>query len=61
MTRSRIIVGLSVFLASATPLYLLSKVTYGVRYGFLTRIYEESDQVFPVLARIIWPFGALDW
>ncbi len=61
MTRSRIIVGLSVLFASATPLYLLSCVTYGVRYGFLPRIYEESDQVFPVLARILWPLGPLDW
>jgi len=61
MTRSRVIVGLAVVLASATPLYLLSTVTYGVRYGILTRIYDEADIVFPSLARILWPFGPLDW
>jgi hypothetical protein len=61
MTRSRIIVGLAVFLASATPLYLLSSVTYGVRYGILTKIYEDADIVFPILARVLWPFGPLDW
>ena len=61
MKKSRIIVGLAALLTSATPLYLLSNVTYGVRYGFLTKIYEDSDQVFPLLARILWPFGPLDW
>ena len=61
MIRSRIIVGFSVFLASATPLYLLSSVTYGVRYGILTKIYQDSDIVFPILARALWPFGPLAW
>ena len=61
MTISRIIVGLAALLASATPLYLLSRVTYGVGYGYLTGIYEDSDMKFPFLARILWPFGPLDW
>jgi hypothetical protein len=54
-------VGLAVLIASATPLYLLASVTYGVRYGILTGIYDKADIVFPGLARILWPFGPLDW
>ena len=61
MTRSRIIVGLAVFISTATPLYLLSKVTYGVRYGILTKIHDDVDMPFPTLAWILWPFGPLDW
>ena len=61
MKRSRVIVGASVFFAAATPLFLLSYVTYGVRYGILTNIYDDADVVFPSLARILWFFGPLDW
>ena len=61
MKRSRVIVGAAVFLAAATPLFLLSCVTYGVRYGILTKIYDDADVVFPSLARILWIFGPLDW
>ncbi len=61
MKRSRVIVGAAIFLAAATPLFLLSCVTYGVRYGILTKIYDDADVVFPSLARILWIFGPLDW
>jgi len=61
MKRSRVIVGAAVFLAAATPLFLLSCVTYGVRYGTLTKIYDDADVVFPSLASILWFFGPLDW
>jgi hypothetical protein len=61
MTRTRIIVWLAVALAAATPLFLLSCVTYGVRYGTLTKIYDDADVVFPWLAGILWYFGPLDW
>ena len=52
---------LAVALAAATPLYLLSYVTDGVRYGTLTKIFDDADVTFPRLAAILWPFGALDW
>lgn len=61
MKRSRVIVGLAVFVATATPLLLLSCVTDGVRYGILTKIYDDADIVFPSLARALWIFGPLDW
>ena len=48
-------------MAAATPLFLLSCVTYGVRYGMLTKIYDDADVVFPSLARFLWVFGPLDW
>ena len=61
MRRSRVIVGAAVFLVAATPLFLLSCVTYGVRYGILTKIYDDADVVFPSLASFLWFFGPLDW
>ena len=60
MKTSRFTVGVSVLLATATPLFLLSRVTYGVRYGILTRMYEDADVAFPELARLLWIFGPLD-
>jgi hypothetical protein len=60
MMKSRIIVAASVFLAAATPLFLLSYVTHGVRCGILTKIHDDADVVFPRLARILWIFGPLD-
>jgi hypothetical protein len=32
-----------------------------VRYGILTKIYDDADMVFPSLAHILWIFGPLDW
>jgi hypothetical protein len=32
-----------------------------VRYGILTKIYDDADVVFPNLASILWFFGPLDW
>jgi hypothetical protein len=61
MKRSRVIVGAAVFLVAATPLFLLSCVTYGVRYGILTQIYKNADVDLPSLASILWFFGPLDW
>ncbi len=61
MTRSRIIIWLAVFVATATPLFLLSRVTYGVRYGILAKIYSDADMMIPPLAQILWPLGPLDW
>ena len=52
---------MAVFLTAATPLFLLSFVTYGIRYGILTRIYDKAEVVIPYLARILWFFGPLDW
>lgn len=61
MNRSRLVLALAVFLASTTPLFLLSRVTDGGRHGVLTKIYDDADLVFPVLARGLWVFGPLDW
>lgn len=61
MIKTRACVGLAVLLAAVCPLLVLSRVTYGVRYGFLTQIYDSVDMRFPPLSAFLWPFGPLDW
>jgi hypothetical protein len=61
MIGSRIFVGLAVLVATTTPFYLLSKVTFGIRYGIITKIYDDADIALPLIARLLWPLGALDW
>ena len=61
MNKTRIFAGLAVLISAICPIYVLSRVTYGVRYGILTNIYEGADMVFPPLSNFLWPFGALDW
>lgn len=61
MIRTRIIVGLAVLVLTAFPLFVLSNLTYGYRYGIITGIYDKADMVFPPLATFFWPFGPLDW
>ena len=61
MIRTRIFVGLTVLVLTALPLFVLSNLTYGYRYGIITGIYNRADAVFPTLATFLWPFGPLDW
>jgi len=61
MIKTRICIGLAVLLAASCPLYVLSRVTYGVRYGILTQIYNRADIAFPPLSTFLWPLGPLDW
>ena len=61
MKLTRIFVGSTVLIVTSCPLFVLSHLTYDCRYDLITRIYRESDIVFPSISSLLWPLGPLDW
>ena len=61
MSKTRIFVGLTVLVLTSLPLFILSHLTEGYRYGIITGIYDRAGTYMPPLSTFFWPFGPLDW